>query len=144
MYSIHHMHIQTYVHTYVHLSIPVTFSALLHFLPSAVCCVPGVPTLCVPQWLQEVDQSCHDGVLDLLIPGQLLKQLTGCKWESGVGNGDREGEGHCKQVHRLITTVQYIQMSLTHPHTPSCCTARSRLRSSERAGSTIEALTTPI
>lgn len=89
--------------TSLQLSISVTFFALL-FFPSAVCCVPGVPTLCVPQRLQEVDQPCHDGVLDLLVPSQLLKQLTGCKWQGGV-EGAREGEEHRGQVYMLITTV---------------------------------------
>ena len=69
-----------------------------------MCCVPSVPTLCVPQRLQEVDQPRHDGVLDLLVPGQLLKQLTGCKWQDGV-EGAREEEEHRSQVYRLITTV---------------------------------------
>lgn len=33
---------------YVHVSVPVTFSAFLVILPSAVCCVSGVSTLCIP------------------------------------------------------------------------------------------------
>ena len=85
-----YVYIRTYVRT-VHRLAPVTFSASLVIPPSAVCRVPCVTTLGVPERLQKVDQPCHDGVLHLLVPGQLLKQFAGWEGRAGKGRGSLAG-----------------------------------------------------